>query len=46
METPSIDNDLDGPSIDVGLGVEDMSSLVFFLVMLESQDFGDNTCGV
>ena len=45
METPSIDNDLDGPSIDVGLGVEDMSSLVFFLLMLKSQDLGDNESG-
>ena len=45
MATPSIDHDLDGPSIDAGLGVEYGASLVFFLVMLESQDFGDNKCG-
>ena len=45
MTTPSIDDDLDGSSIDVGLGVEYVASLVFFLVMLESQDFGDNKCG-
>ena len=45
MTTPSIDDDLDGASIDVGLGVKDMASLVFFLVMLESQDLGDNKSG-
>ena len=45
MKTPSIDDDLDGSSIDAGLGVEYVASLVFFLVMLESQDFGDNKCG-
>ena len=45
MTTPSIDDDLDGSSIDAGLGVEYVASLVFFLVMLESQDFGDNKCG-
>ena len=42
MITPSIDDDLDGSSIDAGLGVEYVASLVFFLVMLESQDLGDN----
>ena len=42
MATPSIDDDLDGPSIDAGLCVEDMASLVFFLLMLKSQDLGDN----
>ena len=42
MTTPSIDDDLDGRSIDAGLGVEDMASLVFVLLMLKSQDFGDN----
>ena len=45
MTTPSIDDDLDGLAIDAGLGVEYVASLVFFLVMLESQDFGDNKCG-
>ena len=45
METPFIDDDLDGPSIDAGLGVEDMASLVFFLLMLKSQDHGDNKRG-
>ena len=44
MTTPPIDDDLDGWSIDVGLGMEDVASLVF-LVMLESQDFGDDRCG-
>ncbi len=39
VTTPSIDDDLDGSSIDAGLGVEYVASLVFFLVMLESQDF-------
>ena len=39
MTTSSIDDDLDGSSIDAGLGVEYVASLVFFLVMLESQDF-------
>ena len=43
--TPSIDDDLDGSSIDAGLGVEYVASLVFFLVMLESQNLGDNKGG-
>ena len=38
-------DDLDGSSIDAGLGMKDVASLVFFLVMLEGQDFGDNKCG-
>ena len=42
MTTPSIDDDLDGSSIDAGLGVENVASLVFFLVMLKGQDLGDN----
>ena len=42
MATPSIDDDLHGPTIDADLGVEDVSSLGFFLLMLKSQDFGDN----
>ena len=45
MATPSIDDDLDGPSIDTGLSVEDVASLVFFLLMLKSQDLGDNKSG-
>ena len=45
MTTSSIDDDLDGSSIDVGLGVEYVASLIFFLVMLESQDLGDNKGG-
>ena len=45
MANPSIDDDLDGPSIDAGLGVEDVASLVFFLLMLKSQDLGDNESG-
>src|SRR3989337_1454224 len=45
MATPSIDDDLDGPSIDVGLGVEDVASLVFFVLMLKCQDLGDNKSG-
>ena len=45
MATPSIDDDLDGSSIHADLGVKDMASLVFFLVMLESQDLGDNKSG-
>ena len=45
MATPSVDDDLDGPSIDAGLGVEDVASLVFVLLMLKSQDFGDNESG-
>ena len=45
MTTPSIDDDLDGSSIDAGLGVEYVASLVFFLVMLESQDLGDKKSG-
>ena len=42
MATPSIDDDLDRPSIDAGLGVEDMASLVLILLMLKRQDLGDN----
>ena len=42
MTTTSIDDDLDRPSIDAGLGVEDVESLVFVLLMLKSEDFGDN----
>ena len=45
MTTPSIDDDLDGPSIDDGLGMEYMASLVFFLLMLKGQDLGDNESG-
>ena len=45
MTTTSIDDDLDGPSIDADLCVEDVASLVFVLVMLKSQDFGDNESG-
>ena len=45
MAAPSIDDGLDGPSIDAGLGVEDVASLVFFLLMLKSQDLGDNESG-
>ena len=45
MATPSIDDDLHGPSIDVGLGLEDMASVIFFLLMLKSQDLGDNESG-
>ena len=42
MTTPSINDDLDGSSMDAGLGVEYVASLVLFLVMLESQDLRDN----
>ena len=45
MTTTSIDDDLDGPSIDAGLCVEDVASLVFVLLMLKSQDLGDNESG-
>ena len=45
MTTPSIDDDLDRSSIDAGLGVEYVASLVFVLVMLKSQDLGDNESG-
>ena len=45
MTTTSIDDDLDRPSIDAGLCVEDVASLVFFLLMLKCQDFGDNKSG-
>ena len=45
MKTPYINDDLDGSSIDAGLGVEYVASLVFFLVMLECQDLGYNKSG-
>ena len=45
MDTPSINDDLDGPSIDAGLGMKDMASLVFLLLMLKCQDLGDNESG-
>ena len=46
MTTPSIDDDLDGSSIDAALGVEYVASLVFFLVMLETQDFETTSAGL
>ena len=45
VTTPSIDDDLDGSSIDAGLGMEYVASLVFFLLMLKSQDLRDNESG-
>ena len=45
MTASSIDDDLDRPSVDASLCVEDMASLVFFLLMLKSQDLGDNKSG-
>ena len=45
MATSSIDDDLDGSSIDAGLGVKNMASLVFLLLMLKCQDLGDNKSG-
>ena len=45
MATTSVDDDLDGPSIDAGLGVEDVAPLVLFLVVLERQDLGDHERG-
>ena len=45
MTTTSINDDLDGPSVDASLSVEDVASLVFFLLMLKCQDFGDNESG-
>src|SRR5215216_5566099 len=45
METSSIDDDLHGPSIDARLCVEDMASLVLFLLVLKCQDLGNNESG-
>jgi len=45
MATSSVDDDLHESSIDVSLGVEDMSSLVFVLLILKCQDLGDNKGG-
>ena len=45
VTTPSMDDNLDGSSIDAGLCVEYVASLVFVLVMLGSQDLGDNKSG-
>ena len=45
MATSYVDDDLHGPSIDARLGVEDMASLVFVLLMLKCQDLGDNESG-
>ena len=45
MTTSSIDDNLDGASIDASLGMEDMTSLVIILLMLECQDLGDNEIG-
>ena len=45
MATSSVDDDLHEPSADARLGVEDMASLVFVLLMLKSQDLGDNESG-
>ena len=44
--TPSIDDDLDGSSIDAGLAVEYVASLVFFLVMLEVKTFETTSAGL
>ena len=46
MATTSIDDDLDESSIDASLSGEYVASLVFFLLMLKSQDFGDNEAGL
>ena len=45
MATSSVDDDLHEPSIDTRLGVEDMASLVFVLLVLKCQDLGDNESG-
>ena len=45
MTTSSIDDNLDGASIDAGLGMEDMTTLVVILLVLECQDLGDNEIG-
>ena len=45
MTSTSIDDDLDGPSLNAGLFVGDVASLVFVLLMLKSQDLGDNEGG-
>ena len=45
MTTSSIDDNLGGASIDAGLGMEDMTSDVVILLMLECQDLGDNEIG-
>ena len=45
MTTTSINDDLDRPSIDAGLGMKYVAYLVFFLVMLKGQDLGDNKSG-
>ena len=44
-DNPSIDDDLDGSSVVSSLSVEDVASLVFFLLMLKSHDLGDNESG-
>ena len=45
METFSVDDDLDGTTIDAHFGVEDVATLVFVLLVLKCQDFGDNKSG-
>jgi hypothetical protein len=45
MATSYVDDDLHRPSVDARFGVEDMSSLVFVLLLLKCQDFGDNESG-
>ena len=45
VTTPSIDDDLDGSSVDAGLGVEGVATLVFVLLVLKRQDLGDNERG-
>ena len=42
MATPSVDDDFHGAPIDAGLGVEDVISLVFVLLVLKRQDLGEH----
>jgi hypothetical protein len=45
VATSSIDDDLHGTTVDARLGVEDMASLIFVLLVLKCQDLGDNDSG-
>ena len=45
METSSVDDELHGSSIAHRLGVEDLETLIFVLLMLKCQDLGDNESG-
>lgn len=45
MAASSVDDDFHGTTIDALFGMEDVAMLVFLLLVLKSQDLGDNESG-